>query len=90
MRGLGWRIERKRYFLRLLYIPSLVLSLLRVKRNVHLRAPGIMMKKVHRLLAWICNLEYKLFPYWWYGTSIIICCTVRESVEADKSDLPSS
>jgi SAM-dependent methyltransferase len=67
--SLGWELKRSGYFFHLLYIPMRVLSWLGVERRTVMRAPGTILRWLHKLIAAVNSLDNYLLPPTVQGTS---------------------
>jgi hypothetical protein len=70
-----------RYFFRFLYPPARLLSLLKRKRSVRIRAPEGLMIPVHHCLSLLGLLDYLLLPRALPGTSLLCSVRLKERVE---------
>jgi SAM-dependent methyltransferase len=63
-------LVREGYFFHLLYPPALAIALMRIDRSLHVRAPGPGQRWAHRLVSAYLDLEDRLLPASWPGTSL--------------------
>ena len=70
----GFTLRYAGYAFRLAYLPAWFLARTGVRRPVELRAPeGAAAILAHRIVQWICWVEWRLLPSWLPGSSAIAC-----------------
>jgi hypothetical protein len=74
-RGVKMRVEENTYFFHFIYLVALILFRISGKREIKASAPKGIMIAIHRLVAFMCYVEYLVMPRQVPGSSITLLLT---------------
>jgi len=72
--ALDWTCGQRGYFFRISYLPMRLMAMLGMDRETFIRAPGPLMRPLHRLVAQVCRWEQAMAPRRLRGSSAFAVC----------------